>query len=118
MAEQKHSGNFETCLATLVTEGDLDVLFGCEVGGHKQGLSRERLARSSSAFASGDVDSLATQKNIRAWNFGVNEHRGTDQPAAVQMRLESSARQTLSSPAMELDAGPRPGATTLSQLEA
>ena len=98
---RQHCGRFETCLATLVDDGELDVLFGCEVGGHKQGLSKERLRRSINAFASGDVDSLATQNYIRAWNFGVQKSSGAAQPAGVQMRLRSTALRTLSSPVVE-----------------
>jgi len=96
-----HCDKFESTLAALVEGGELDALFGCEVGGHKQGLSQERLARAISAFARGGTESKATQNYIRAWNFGVGGHSGATQPAAARLRLESTTRLTLSNRALD-----------------
>ena len=96
-----HCVKFESTLVALVEGGELDALFGCEVGGHKQGLSQERLARAISAFARGGTESKATQNYIRAWNFGVGGHSGATQPAAARLRLESTTCLTLSNRALE-----------------
>ena len=39
--KNKHSNNFERVMAKAFEEGNLDILFGCEVGGHRLGLGVE-----------------------------------------------------------------------------
>ena len=38
--ERRHRGNFARVVAKMVEEGNLDIVFGCEVGGPRQGCSR------------------------------------------------------------------------------
>ena len=36
----RHFDNFARVVATMVEMGNLDIVFGCEVGGHRQGCRR------------------------------------------------------------------------------
>ena len=36
--KRKHAGNFRRIVEKMHREGDLDILVGCEVGGHKKGM--------------------------------------------------------------------------------
>lgn len=38
--ERKHRGNFVRVVAKMVEEGNLDIVFGCEVGAPRQGCGR------------------------------------------------------------------------------
>ena len=35
--QKRHRRNFARVIAKMVEEGDVDIVFGCEVGGHREG---------------------------------------------------------------------------------
>eukprot|EP00959_Pyramimonas_sp_CCMP1952_P294472 6159310-Pyramimonas_sp.AAC.1 len=71
-----HFSNFARACATIVQDGDADLLFACEVGAFRQGLSKamadaaDILTKLGDSLCFSEVDNYLSQ-----WGFG-----GASQP--------------------------------------
>ena len=86
--KQIHCENFKRVCAKLVEEGDLDLLFGSEAGGHVKGLKSAGLSAQEMLASSFSKETFRVQQMnnyLAMWGFG-----GASQPASVSPQAPST----------------------------
>ena len=95
-AFRSHIPNLQRVFGKLIDSADLDMCFGCEVGGHKQGLRAQKIElQDILAPVVGKCSTVVQHGYVGCWNFAPNDSAGDASQLAAQILHTQSCTVTL-----------------------
>ena len=95
-AFRRHRPNLQRVFGKLIDSADLDMCFGCEVGGHKQGLRAQKIElQDILAPVVGKCSTVVQYGYVGCWNFAPNDSAGDASQLAAQILHTQSCTVTI-----------------------